>query len=83
MTADEINAAVVRAKAATYVGGGEKVPACRPGSHDLSWAEGEWRYLDSYFGGTDFLGQEVLWRRHDPVWAMSYYGTRKQRGQAS
>ena len=74
MTADELNGAVVRAKAATYVGGGEKVPACRPGSHDLSWSEGEWRYLDSYFGGTDFLGQEVLWRGREPVWAMSYYG---------
>lgn len=74
MTAEELNAAIVRAKAATYVGGGEKVPPCRAGSHDLSWADGSWRYLDSYFGGTDFLGQEVLWRDAEPVWAMSYYG---------
>jgi hypothetical protein len=74
MTADELNAVIVRAKAATYVGGGVKATASRPGSHDLVWSEGEWRYLDSYFGGTDFLGQEVLLRGAEPVWAMNYYG---------
>ena len=74
MTAAELNAIVVRAKAASYVGGGDRARPCRPGSNDLSWSEGEWRYLDSYFGGTDFLGQEVLWRKHEPVWAMNYYG---------
>jgi hypothetical protein len=74
MTADEMNAVIVRAKAATYVGGGTRSDPCRVGSHDIAWAEGEWRYLDSYFGGTDFLGQEVLWHRHKPIWAMNYYG---------
>ncbi|KQT49883.1 XRE family transcriptional regulator [Devosia sp. Leaf420] len=74
MTSDELNAVIVRAKAATYVGGGVKAPASRPGSHDLGWSEGPWRYLDSYFGGTDFLGQEVVWHLADPVWAMNYYG---------
>lgn len=74
MTAEELNAVIVRAKAATYVGNGIKAEASRTGSHDLGWAEGDWRYLDSYFGGTDFLGQEVLWRGAEPVWAMNYYG---------
>lgn len=74
MTAEELTAIIVRAKAATYVGGGDKTKSSRPGAHDLAWAEGEWRYLDSYFGGTDFLGQEVLWRSYEPVWAMNYYG---------
>ena len=70
----ELNAVIVRAKAASYVGGGVKAPSSRMGSHDLSWSEGDWRYLDSYFGGTDFLGQEVLWYGTEPVWAMNYYG---------
>ena len=85
----ELNAVIVRAKAASYVGGGVKAPSSRMGSHDLSWSEGDWRYLDSYFGGTDFLGQEVLWYGAEPVWAMSYYGyvlrpelTREQNCQA-
>ena len=29
---------------------------------------------DSYFGGTNFIGQEVLWLRRTPYWAMNYYG---------
>jgi hypothetical protein len=69
-----LNDIVVRAKAATYVGDGVKVGASRLGSHDLSWSEGDWRYLDSYFGGTDFLEQEVIWFKGEPVWAMNYYG---------
>ncbi len=65
---------VVAAKAACYVGDGAGAAPCRPGSHDLGFEAGEWRYLDSYFGGTDFLGQEVVWHRGEPVWAMNYYG---------
>ncbi len=74
MTAEELTAIIVRAKATTYVGGGDTIKPSRPGAHDLAWSEGDWRYLDSYFGGTDFLGQEVLWRAHEPIWAMNYYG---------
>jgi Domain of unknown function (DUF5680) len=25
-------------------------------------------------GGTDFLGQETVWLRDEPVWSMTYYG---------
>ncbi len=66
---------VVEAKAACYVGGKEsEARACRPGAHDLSHARGPFRYLDSYFGGTDFLGQEVVWKNEEPVWVLNYYG---------
>lgn len=65
---------IVAAKAACYVGNGAPAVACRTGSHDLAFDNGVWRYLDSYFGGTDFLGQEVVWRAGEPVWAMNYYG---------
>jgi hypothetical protein len=74
MAADELTGFVVRAKAATYVGSGRAVPATRPGAHDLAYEEPGWRYADSYFGGTDFLGQEVVWRAGIPVWAMNYRG---------
>lgn len=74
MTSDELTAIIVEAKAASYVGGGTSVAASRSGAHDLCWGRGDWRYLDSYFGGTDFLGQEVLWRAGEPIWAMNYYG---------
>ena len=70
----ELNSIITRAKAATYVGGGMPAPSSRQGSHDIGWTEGDWHYLDSYFGGTDFIGQEVLWHGGSPVWSMSYYG---------
>lgn len=74
MDSFELNRIVVRAKAVCYVGGGERSPASRLGSHDLTWSEGRWSYRDSYFGGADFLGQETLWFEDEPVWAMNYYG---------
>ncbi len=30
--------------------------------------------MDSYFGGTDFLGQEVVWQNGTPIWTMNYHG---------
>jgi len=65
---------IVEAKAATYVGDGGTQASCRSGSHDLGYEREAWRYLDSYFGGTDFLGQETVWQDDEPVWAMNYYG---------
>jgi Domain of unknown function (DUF5680) len=65
---------IIRAKKATYVAGGAKDEASRPCSHDLSFRDGDWIYRDSYFGGTDFMGQETVWYRDEPVWSMIYYG---------
>lgn len=65
---------IIRAKAATYVGSGVSSASSRPGSHDLHYSEGDWRYIDSYFGGTDFIGEEAVFHCGKPVWAMNYYG---------
>jgi hypothetical protein len=70
----QLNAFIVRAKAATYVGGGARSLSHRPGSHDLQFHEDPFSYLDSYFGGSDFLGQEVVYHEGEPVWVMNYYG---------
>ncbi|MCV9965605.1 DUF5680 domain-containing protein [Pararhizobium sp. BT-229] len=71
---DELTAFILEAKAKTYVGGGTALPSCRQASHDIGYARGGWSYLDSYFGGTDFSGQEVVWDAGTPVWAMTYFG---------
>ena len=71
---DQLQSFIVRAKAATYVGSGNKSLSHRPGSHDLEFHEGDFAYLDSYFGGADFIGQEVVYLENQPVWAMNYYG---------
>ena len=71
---DQLNTFIVRAKGATYVGGGTKSLSRRPGSHDLEFQDGAFAYLDTYFGGADFIGQEAVWFEGQPVWAMNYYG---------
>ena len=74
MALDGLETFIVAAKSATYVGNGDKIAPSRPGSHDLAFQQGPWSYLDSYFGGTDFLGQETVWHDGEPVWSMLYYG---------
>ena len=74
MNIEELNAFIVRAKATTYVGDGEHVSPSRQGSHDLRFEDDPWAYHDSYFGGSDFIGEEVVYHQGRPVWAMNYYG---------
>jgi hypothetical protein len=70
----ELHSFIVRAKAASYVGGGANIQSCRHASHDLQFVDGDWTYLDSYFGGTNFIGEETVWYSGNPVWAMNYHG---------
>jgi hypothetical protein len=71
---EQLNRFIVKAKAATYVGKGPRSLPYRPGSHDIQFQDGAFAYLDSYFGGSDFIGQEVVYFEGRPVWAMNYYG---------
>jgi len=71
---EQLRLFIVEAKAATYVGGGARSLPYRPGSHDLQYHKGAFSYLDSCFGGADFLGQEVVYHEGQPVWAMNYCG---------
>lgn len=65
---------LLKAKLATYAGHGAETTPCRPSSHDLTHADGEWCYYDTYLGGERFSGQEAVWHRGAPVWAMNYTG---------
>jgi hypothetical protein len=66
---------IIEAKAACYMGGKAKEPvSSRPAAHELAYERGPFRYLDAYYGGTDFIGQEVVWKSGEPIWAMNYYG---------
>jgi hypothetical protein len=70
----ELTAFIVEAKAATYAGSGPASESSRLGSHDLAYAREPFAYLDSYFGGSDFAGQEVVHLNGRPVWVMNYFG---------
>ena len=71
---ERLEAFIITAKAATYAGNGKRAESTRPGSIDLSYEDGDLLYRDSYFGTGDFIGEEVVWYRGEPIWAMNYYG---------
>ena len=77
MTAIDLNtlhAFIVRAKAATYVGSGQKLVPYRLGSHDLQFLDGDWAYHDSYLGESDFIGEEIIYYQRQVAWGMNYFG---------
>jgi len=65
---------ILQAKQATYVGGGKKLLPYRLGSHDLQFQKADWAYHDSYFGESDFMGEEIVYHRGVAVWGMNYFG---------
>ena len=71
---NEILKFIVEAKAATYVGNGQATTSSRNASIDLEYSRGDFSYCDSYFGGKDFLGEEIIWFQSKPIWGENYYG---------
>jgi hypothetical protein len=65
---------LIRAKKNTYAGDGTLSAASRPASKDLKFEQGDYLYLDTYLGSVDFIGEEAVWHRQEPVWGMNYYG---------
>ncbi len=62
------------AKKNTYAAHGPEIESSRPHSHDLKYEDGKYLYLDSYFGGEKFTGEEALYVEKKPFWAMNYTG---------
>lgn len=71
---DEITGFLIRAKKKTYAGKGAEAESSRPRSHDLKYREGELLYMDTYLGGECFSGEEAVWVKEQPVYAMNYSG---------
>ena len=62
------------AKQNTYAAHGAETNSSRLDSHDLFYEDGNFSYLDSYFGGEKFVGEEVLYVDKKPFWCMNYSG---------
>ncbi|MGF1911540.1 DUF5680 domain-containing protein [Vibrio kasasachensis] len=73
-TQQELYKFIVEAKANSYVARAPKCLSSRQGANDIQYRRGRFQYMDSYFGGNDFLGQEVVYFDGEPIWAMNYYG---------
>lgn len=69
---------VVRAKSKGYAGGGEYVKSLVfPGMKMFRYIEeeGDFSYMDCYYGFDPFSGYEVVWHKGLwPIWMMTYYG---------
>ena len=65
---------LMRAKKRTYASGQNTAPPSRPQSHDFRYSEQDYLYIDTYLGSRNFTGEEAVWIRDTPVWALNYYG---------
>ncbi len=65
---------LVKAKRNTYAAKAAEEMPSRPQSHDLRYEEGNYLYLDTYLGGELFSGEEAVWEKGVPVYAMNYSG---------
>ncbi len=65
---------LIKAKKATYAGDGKEYQSSRKQSHDLKYQEDDFIYYDSYLGNNHFIGEEILYKKDQPVWGMNYYG---------
>lgn len=67
---------LIEAKKHTYASeNGKKQISTRQGSYDYEYHNNEMTYHDTYFGGTNFMGEEVVYiSSESPLWGMNYYG---------
>ena len=66
---------LIEAKKQTYANETvEKVANTRQNSKDYEYKKDKMVYHDTYFGGTKFIGEEVVYVDNNTYWAMNYYG---------
>ena len=71
---NEIKLFLCTAKKNTYAAHSSEIKSSRLHSHDLCYNNEKYLYLDSYFGGENFIGEEVLYIDNKPYWSMNYMG---------
>lgn len=71
----EIIQFLILAKKNSYAGNAsEEKVSTRPKSHDLMYKYGRFKYIDTYLGGEQFVGEEAIFIDDEPIWAMNYNG---------
>lgn len=71
----ELSNFLIEAKKETYANENvEKVKSSRLGSKDYEYKNGNMEYHDTYFGGINFIGEEVVYKDSHIYWGMNYYG---------
>jgi hypothetical protein len=67
-----------KANANGYASNEARILPERPGFKELEYREGEWYFRDSYAGHFCAPGQEIVYHKDQPIWAMSYNGGMKK-----
>jgi hypothetical protein len=62
------------AKKQTYASLSGKVLSALSGAKEHEFIQGDYRYVDIYFGSLHFSGIEIVYVKDKPLWAMSYSG---------
>ena len=66
---------LIEAKKQTYANKNiKKDESSRLKSKDYEYRKDNMIYHDTYFGGTSFIGEEVVYIDDKTYWAMNYYG---------
>ena len=66
---------LIEAKKQTYANeNGKRIASTRKESHDYEYSKNNLTYHDTYFGGINFMGEEVVYENNIPIWGMNYYG---------
>ena len=74
---EQLEAFLIKAKKSTYANASvEKIASSRRGSNDYEFSGDGMTYHDTFFGGTTFIGEEVVYKDGSsvPIWGMNYYG---------
>ena len=71
----ELSSFLVKAKTKTYAAvDSQEISSQRPGFKELEFLEEDWNYRDSYAGFFMAPGQEIVYFKNNPTWAMAYSG---------
>jgi len=75
ISSEELASFLKEATRSTYASGdASKVASIRFGSEDYHFEKDNLIYHDTFFGSKDFIGEEVVYKENEPVWAMNYCG---------
>lgn len=71
----ELESFLIEAKKQTYANANVKrVTSSRLNSVDYEYKNDNMLYHDTYFGTTNFIGEEVVYQDNKVLWAMNYHG---------
>ncbi len=66
---------LVKAKKNTYASNGEGGERkLENGGRELIYEDSGYKYIDTYFGFSPFIGQEIVSKNGEVIWVMNYWG---------